>query len=317
MRLAEYAVVHGKPYESILDLIGNTPILHLNNLKRPGEGDVYAKIEFMNPGGSVKDRAALGLILDAEKKGLLSKGSTIIEPTAGNTGIGLALIGVLRGYRVIIVMPEKFSKEKRILCQALGAELVLTPTEEAMEGAISKAKELAVQIPNSYVPQQFENPANPSIHYHTTGREIFEQMGGNVDAVVIGAGTGGTLTGVGRYMKERVRDVIVYLVEPEGSIFGGGKPGPHRVEGIGSEFIPGTLDMNLVDHVITVTDIDAFDMVRQLAQKEGLLVGSSSGANVWAALKVAGELRKGKIVVTVLPDGSERYMSKDIFDLEK
>ncbi len=307
-------VIHEKPYESILELIGNTPMLHLRNIRRPGDGDLYAKIEFMNPGGSYKDRAALGMVIEAERKGILKKGSTIIEPTAGNTGIGLALIGVIMGYKVIIVMPEKYSAEKMILVRALGAQLEITPKEELMEGAIKKAKELHERIPDSFMPHQFENPANPKSHYETTAKEIFDQMEGKLDAIVIGAGTGGTLTGIAQFMKERIDHIRVYLVEPQGSIFGGGEAGPHKVEGIGSEFIPEVMNMDLVDHVITVHDEDSFETVRMLAQKEGLLVGGSSGTNVYASMKVARELGEGKRIVTLLPDGSERYLSKKIFE---
>lgn len=307
-------MIHEIPYESILELIGDTPMLHLRKIKRPGDGDIYAKIEFMNPGGSYKDRAALGMIIDAEKRGILKKGSTIIEPTAGNTGIGLALIGTIMGYKVIIVMPEKYSAEKMILVKALGAQLEITPKEELMEGAIKKAKELHERIPDSFMPHQFENPANPKSHYETTAKEIYDQMGGNLDAIVIGAGTGGTLTGIAQFMKERIDHLRAYLVEPQGSIFGGGEAGPHKVEGIGSEFIPGVMDMDLVDHVITVHDEDSFETVRMLAQKEGLLVGGSSGTNVYASMKVAKELGEGKRIVTLLPDGSEMYLSKNIFE---
>lgn len=309
-------MIHKTPYESIIELIGNTPMIHLRKMKREGDADIYAKIEFMNPGGSYKDRIALGMIIDAEKRGLLKKGSTIIEPTAGNTGIGIALIGAAMGYKVIVVMTEKYSVEKMILVKALGAELEIVPKEELMEGAIKRAKELHEQIPDSYMPQQFENPANPKSHYQTTAKEIYEQMEGNLDAIVIGAGTGGTLTGIAQYMKERLDHVKIYLVEPEGSIFGGGKAGPHKVEGIGSEFIPGVMDMNLVDHVITVPDKDSFETVKKLAQKEGILAGGSSGTNVFASMKVARELGEGKRVVTIIPDGSERYLSKNIFEYD-
>ncbi len=309
-------MVHEKPYGSILELIGNTPIVHLGKMKREGDGDIYAKIEFWNPGGSYKDRAALGMIIDAERRGILKEGSTVIEPTAGNTGIGLALIGAIMGYRVIVVMPEKYSVEKMMLVKALGAELEITPKEELMEGAIKRAEELQKQIPDSFMPQQFKNPANPRSHYETTAKEIYDQMGRNLDAVVIGAGTGGTLTGVSQYMKERIEHVKIYLVEPQGSIFGGGEAGPHKVEGIGSEFIPDVMNMNLVDHVITVQDQDSFETVRLLAQKEGLLVGGSSGANVFASMRVAKELGEGKRIATILPDGSERYLSKNIFEYD-
>jgi cysteine synthase A len=301
-------------YESLVDLIGDTPVLHLRNLEEEGMAELYAKLEFMNPGGSVKDRTALGMILEAEERGALGPGATIIEPTAGNTGIGLALIGGRRGYRVILVVPDRYSSEKLTLIRALGAEVVLTPGERRMEGAIERARELAAQIPGSFLPQQFENPANPGYHYKTTGKEIYRQMEGRIDAVVIGAGTGGTLSGVGKFLKERNPGVRAVLVEPVGSVFGGGAPGEYRIEGIGNTFVPRTLDRTLVDETVAVSDEDAFRTARLLARKEGLLVGSSSGACVWASLGVARRLGKGKRVITILSDGGERYLSKGIYE---
>lgn len=301
-------------YESLIDLIGDTPILHLRNLEEDGMAELYAKLEFLNPGGSVKDRTALGMILDAEERGVLKAGSTIIEPTAGNTGIGLALIGARRGYRVILVVPDRYSSEKLSLMRALGAEVVLTPGARRMEGAIEKARELVAQIPGSFMPQQFENPANPGYHYRTTGKELYRQLEGRLDAVVIGAGTGGTLTGVCRYLKERNPGVLAVLVEPVGSVYGGGAPGEYRTEGIGNTFVPRTLDRELVDEIATVSDEDAFRTSRELARREGLLVGSSSGACVWAAVRVARRLGKGKRVATVLSDGGGRYLSKGLYE---
>jgi cysteine synthase A len=302
--------LHETPYESILDLIGETPVLHLSSLDQPGGGKVYAKLEFHNPGGSIKDRPALAMVRAAEAAGQLTPGATIIEPTAGNTGIGLALVGAALGYRVIVVVPSGFSAEKVLLMEALGAEVVLTPSEERMNGAIAKAHALAEGVENAFVPQQFENRANPEGHYRSTGEEFWRQMGGRIDAVVIGAGTGGTFTGVAGYVKERNPAARGVLVEPEGSIFAGGQPGSHRVEGIGNSFWPGALDRFLVDDVMTITDAECFDMVRHLARHEGLLVGGSSGANAEAARRVAGQVPAGGRVITVIPDTMERYLSR-------
>lgn len=300
--------------ESITELVGQTPMLHLRHLSVPGGGDVYAKLEYLNPGGSIKDRAAIGIIAKAERDGLLHEGATIVEATAGNTGIGLALIGVNRGYRVVIYMPEKFSEEKAMLMRALGAEVNRTPAAEGMEGAIQRAKEFAKKTPNSFVAGQFENQANPDFHYETTGREMLDQMDGLIDAVVIGAGTGGTFTGVARLFKERLPNCYTVTVETQGSVYGGGKPGDHLVEGIGASFIPVTYDASVCDEVIAVRDADAFEMVRQLARREGVLAGSSAGANVWASVQIAKRLGPGKRIVTIIPDSAERYLSKKIFD---
>ena len=300
--------------QSILELVGRTPLLRLNRYAPAGAAGIFAKLEFLNPGGSVKDRAALGMVEAAEASGRLRPGATIIEPTAGNTGVGLALIGVSRGYRVILVVPEKFAGPKTAVMKVLGAEVILTPTEAGIQGAIAKAQALAVRLPGSYVPQQFENPANPEFHYRTTAVEIEEQLGGNPDAVVIGAGTGGTFTGLARYFKEREPRTRAVLVEPQGSIWGGGAPGPHKVEGIGNSFWPGALDRTLVDEVRTVSDDDAFASVRELARTEGLLVGGSSGAAAHAARDVARRLPPSAAVVTVLADGFERYLGKGVFE---
>jgi cysteine synthase A len=300
--------------EDITEVVGETPMLHLRRIVPRDAAAVYAKLEYLNPGGSIKDRAAVGMIRRAEEEGCLAKGSVIVEATAGNTGIGLALIGVNRGYRVVIFMPEKFSVEKQLLMQALGAELHLTPDDEGMEGAIRRAKEFAARTKNSFMAGQFSNQANPDYHYETTGREIYDQMDGRVDALVIGAGTGGSFTGVARYLKERIPHLWAVTVESEGSVYGGGQPGPHKVEGIGSSFIPETYDRSVCDQVITVSDTDAFEIVKRLAAQEGVFSGSSGGANVWGALQVAGRLGSGKRVVTLIPDSAERYLSKGIFN---
>lgn len=300
--------------ESVLELVGATPLLHLNRFPPQGAADVYAKLEFLNPGGSIKDRAALGMIDAAERAGRLKPGATIVEPTAGNTGIGLALIGISRGYRVIVVIPERFLGPKTAVMKVLGAELEVTPTEGGMPVAIERARELAAGIPDAFVPQQFENPANPDIHYRTTGAELRNQVPRAPDALVLGAGTGGTLTGVARRLREDYPEMKTVLVEPRGSIWGGGPKGPHRVEGIGNSFWPGTLDRALVDAIRTVDDADAFACVSELARTEGLLVGGSSGAAAFAARDVARELGAGRCVVTVFPDGFERYLGKGVFD---
>lgn len=303
-----------KPAHNILDLIGNTPMLKLARIGGGDDADIFVKMELLNPGFSVKDRIGIGMIERAEAAGVLKKGGTIIEPTAGNTGIGLALAGVRMGYRVILCVPENFSLEKREVMKALGGEVVLTPKDEGMKAAIAKAQELAQTIPGAYVPQQFANPFNTDSHYATTAPEIWEQMDGNIDAWVAGAGTGGTFTGVAKYLKERNPKIWCVVVEPQGSILKGGEAGPHEVEGIGaSSFIPPVLDMSLADEVIQVYDDPAFAMVRRLATVEGVLAGSSAGCNVHAALEVARRLGPGKRVVTLIPDGSERYMSKGIY----
>jgi O-acetylserine dependent cystathionine beta-synthase len=298
--------------DSVLDLIGDTPMVRLRSFAGEGAAEILAKCEFLNPGGSVKDRLGLGMILTAEREGKLSPGATIIEPTAGNTGIGLALVGARRGYRVILCVPEKFSIEKQKLMTALGGTVVVTPNADGMEGAIRKAFELAAGIPGAYVPQQFANPSNPEAHYESTGPEIFEQAEGRIDAIAIGIGSAGTFVGVARYLKEHLPHLLCVGVEPQGSVFGGGAPGPHRVEGIGQSFWPSILPKESLDEVMTVDDEEAFAAVRELAQTEGLLTGGSSGCAAVAARRLARRLGLGRRVVTILPDGAERYMSQGI-----
>jgi cysteine synthase A len=300
--------------ESILDLIGNTPLLHLRRVVPDGAADVFAKLEYFNPGLSVKDRPALGMILDAEERGLLAPGATIVEPTAGNTGIGLALVGRARGYRVVLVVPDGYSKEKRDLMAALGGEVVLVPMAEGMQAAIREAERIAAETPGSFIPQQFVNPSNPDFHARTTAAEIYEQMEGRVDAVVIGAGSGGTFSGVARFLRERIPDVECYSVESEGSVLGGGEYAPHKMEGIGGSFVPENFDRGICREIIVACDRDAFDMVRRLARDEGVLAGGSGGGNVWAAVEVAKRLGPGKRVVTMVPDSAERYLSQGIFE---
>jgi cysteine synthase A len=310
-------IIEGTPLrvaDDITQLVGQTPILHLTRLVPAGTGEVYAKLEYLNPGGSVKDRAAIGMIKRAEDQGRLKPGGTIIEATAGNTGIGLALIGVNRGYKVALFVPEHFSEEKVRIMKALGAEVTRTPDAEGMEGAIRQAKELAARDPNSFMAAQFENPANPDYHYETTAREMYDAMEGRIDAVVIGSGTAGTFTGIARYMKDRLTNVMAYAVETQGSVLGGGEPGKHKVEGIGSSFIPKNFDRSVCDEVIMVTDEQAFGMVKQLAAVEGVLAGSSAGANVYASIHVAKKLGPGHNVITMIPDSAERYLSKNIFE---
>jgi len=300
--------------DDITKLVGGTPILQLKRLVPANAADIFAKLEYLNPGGSVKDRAAIGIIRRAEEDGLLKPGGTIVEATAGNTGIGLALIGVNRGYKVVLFVPERFSEEKVMIMRALGAEVTRTPDAEGMQGAIKRANELVASDPDAFMAGQFENSANPEFHYETTAQEIFEQMEGRIDALVIGAGTAGTFTGVARFLKERSPKVLAYAVETQGSVLGGGPPGPHKVEGIGASFVPQNFDRAVCDGVIMVTDTDAFGMVKVLAAQEGVLGGSSAGANVFAALQVARELGPGKRVVTMIPDSAERYLSKKIFE---
>jgi cysteine synthase A len=300
--------------DDITQLVGETPMLQFTRLVPPGSADVFAKLEYLNPGGSVKDRAAIGIIQRAEKEGKLQPGGTIVEATAGNTGIGLALIGVKRGYKVALFVPEKFSEEKVMIMRALGAEVARTPEAEGMAGAIARANELVASTPGAFMAGQFDNPANPDFHYETTAREIFEQMEGRIDGVVLGSGTSGTFTGVARFVKERLPKAVTVLVETEGSVMGGGKPGPHKVEGIGASFIPNNFDKSVCDEIVAVTDDQAFGMVKELAAKEGVLAGSSGGAAVYAALELARRLGTGKRVVTIVPDSAERYLSKKIFE---
>jgi len=304
-----------QPTENIIELVGNTPLLHLARFARPPHADIYAKLEYLNPGGSVKDRAALGMILDAEERGLLRPGSTIIEPTAGNTGIGLALVGVARGYRVILCVPEGYSREKMKVMEAFGGEIKYVSQEAGMQAAIDLAHELAGQIEGSFVPQQFANPANANFHEQTTAQEIIEQMDGRIDAIAMGAGTAGTFTGVARALKKINPQTLCVLVEPEGSIFGGGAPGSHKVEGIGqSQFIPANLDYSVADEIMMIYDDEAYTTVRRLAETEGVLCGGSSGVAAAAARRLAERLGAGQRIVTLFPDGAERYMSQGIFD---
>ena len=314
MRTKSSEVSRLRVADDITQLVGETPMLQLKRLVPAGSADVFAKLEYLNPGGSVKDRAAIGIIRRAEKDGKLAPGGTIVEATAGNTGIGLAIIGVNRGYKVKLFVPERFSEEKVKIMRALGAEVLRTPDAEGMLGAIRRANELVASDPSAFMAGQFENPANPDYHYETTAPEIFEQMEGRIDAVVLGCGTSGTFTGVGRFLKENLRGVLAIAVETQGSVLGGGPPGPHKVEGIGASFIPKTFDASVCDEVIMVTDKDAFETVKQLAAREGVLAGSSGGAAVFAALEVARRLGAGKRLVTVIPDSAERYLSKGIFE---
>ncbi|HEY7351757.1 MAG TPA: cysteine synthase A [Terriglobales bacterium] len=300
--------------DDITDLVGHTPMLRLKRIAPNSSGEVFAKLEYLNPGGSVKDRAAIGIIRRAEEQGKLKHGGVIVEATAGNTGIGLALIGVNRGYKVTLFVPERFSEEKVKIMQALGAEVTRTPDSEGMKGAIARAEAYATKTPGSFMAGQFDNPANPDFHYATTAEEIFEQMDGRLDAMVIGSGTAGTFTGVARYMKRKLPKIFTVAVETQGSILGGGPPGPHKVEGIGASFIPGNFDRSVCDEILMVSDKDAFDTVTLLARREGVLSGSSGGANVYAALEVARKLGAGKRVVTIVPDSAERYLSKKIFE---
>lgn len=300
--------------DDLAELIGHTPMLRLKHLAKAGGADVYAKLEFLNPGGSVKDRAALGILLDAEKRGVLRPGATVVEATAGNTGVGLALVGVNRGYRVVLFVPEGFSEEKIILMRGLGAEVHRTPESGGMAEAIAQAKALVASTPGAMMAGQFENRANPDFHAETTASEILEQMGGQVDAFVAGSGTGGTFSGVARTLKRECAGVITIAVETEGSVLGGGPPGKHKVEGIGASFVPKTFDYSVADRIVKVMDREAFDMVVRLGREEGLLAGSSAGAAVFAAVDLAKTMRPGQRVVTIIPDSAERYLSKNIFD---
>lgn len=300
--------------DNITDLMGHTPMLCLHRIVQPEWASVYAKLEFLNPGGSVKDRAALGMILDAERRGILKPGSTIVEATAGNTGVGLALVGVNRGYRVVLFVPEGFAEEKCILMRGFGATVVRTPEADGMKGAIRRAEEMAAEDPNAFAALQFDNRANPEFHHDTTAVEIWEQMEGHIDAWVAGVGTGGTFSGVARFLKERNPSVLTVAVETQGSVLQGGKPGPHKVEGIGASFLPGTFDREFADEIVQVCDNDAFAMVRRLAAEEGVLAGSSAGAILHAALAVAARLGAGKRIATIIPDSAERYLSKKILE---
>jgi len=293
----------------ITKLIGRTPMVRINRLVGPDSAEVVAKLESFNPAGSVKDRIALSMIEDAEARGLIKPGDTLIEPTSGNTGIGLAMVAAAKGYKLILTMPENMTDERKALLRLFGAELILTPASEGMSGAVRKAEELA-QLHGYFMPQQFSNPANPEIHRRTTAREILEDTGGKLDAFVGGVGTGGTITGVGEVLKEKIPWVRIVAVEPARSpVLSGGKPGPHGIPGIGAGFIPAVLNLEIIDEIITVTDEDARETMLRLIREEGILAGVSSGAAMWAALQVAKRLGPGKRVVVVLPDTGERYLS--------
>lgn len=300
-------------YQNVHGLIGNTPIVEITKFPLSNGVRLFAKLEFFNPGGSIKDRLGVELLQEAFATGLLTEGGTIIEPTAGNTGIGLALAAINRNVNVILCVPEKFSVEKQELMKALGATIVNTPTEAGMTGAIEKAKELLNEIPNSYCPQQFANPANPETYYKTIGPEIWNQLEGQLDIFVAGAGTGGTFMGTAKYFKEKKKSIKTVIVEPEGSILNGGESGPHKTEGIGMEFLPGYMDTSYFDSIHTVSDEDAFRRVKEIARTEGLLVGSSSGAALHAALLESEKAQPGSHILVIFPDSSERYLSKKIY----
>lgn len=303
-------------YQSVLDLIGGTPLLQLNNFGKDYDADIIAKLELFNPAGSVKDRIAKALIEDAEKKGVLKEGSVIIEPTSGNTGVGLAAVAAAKGYRAILTMPETMSVERRNLLKAYGAEIVLTEGAKGMPGAIAKADELAKEIDGGFIPGQFDNEANPKAHYETTGPEIWKDTDGKVDIFIAGVGTGGTVTGVGKYLKEQNPDVTIVAVEPKGSpVLTEGKSGPHKIQGIGAGFVPKVLDRDVIDEVLDIEDADAFATGKEFARKEGVLVGISSGAALHAATILAQRPEnKGKKIVALLPDTGERYLSTALFD---
>jgi cystathionine beta-synthase (O-acetyl-L-serine) len=301
-------------YRSIHEIIGRTPMVELTQFHMPSEVRLYAKLEYLNPGGSIKDRLGIELIDEAFRTGKLVKGGALIEPTAGNTGIGLALAAINKGIDVIFVVPEKFSIEKQMVMRALGANIIHTPTSEGMAGAIRKTEQLLKEIPNSYSPSQFSNPANPETYYKTLGPEIWQDLNGEIDIFVAGAGTGGTFMGTAKFLKEKDPMIKTVIVEPEGSILNGGQSGPHKTEGIGMEFLPPYMDSALFDEIYTISDKDAFDTVKELAAKEGILAASSSGAALHAALQEARKAPPGTNIVTVFPDGSERYLSKKIYE---
>ncbi|GAA4076032.1 MAG TPA: cysteine synthase A [Bacilli bacterium] len=305
-----------KVANSIADLIGNTPIVKLNRLTGPEDAEVYAKLEYMNPGSSVKDRIALAMVEAAEKAGHLKEGSTIIEPTSGNTGIGIAMVAAVKGYKAILVMPDTMSLERRNLLRAYGAELILTPGSGGMNAAIKKAKDLSEEH-GYFMPQQFENEANPNIHEQTTGQEIVEQMGDQLDAFVSGIGTGGTITGAGKVLKEKYQDIKLYAVEPtDSAVLSGKEAGPHKIQGIGAGFVPKVLDTELYDEIFTVTNDQAYETARAAARLEGLLGGVSSGAAIYAATQIAKSLGKGKKVLAIIPSNGERYLSTPLYQFE-
>lgn len=304
-----------KPYNNITDLIGDTPVVKLNRIVPEGAADVYVKLEMFNPSKSVKDRAAYNMIKMAEEDGLLQKGATIIEPTSGNTGIGLAMVAAAKGYRSILVLPDNATKERINLLKAFGSEVVLTPSDAKMPGAISKALELQKEIPNSFIPQQFENKANPDIHRTTTALEILEQMNGNLDAFVASAGTGGTITGTGETLKEHLPELYIAVVEPKGSpVLSGGKPGKHKLVGTSPGFIPSILNTKIYDEIMAIQDEDAIEIFKRVAREEGIFVGPSAGATIYAAIEIAKRLGSGKKVLCIAPDTGERYLSMNLFD---
>ncbi|MBI5050827.1 MAG: cysteine synthase A [Nitrospirae bacterium] len=303
-----------KLHKNILSLIGNTPVVRLSNIPEPECAEVWAKLEGFNPGGSVKDRIALSMIESAEKEERLKPGGTIIEPTSGNTGIGLAMVAAVKGYKCILTMPETMSLERRLIFKAFGAEMVLTPREKGMIGAVEEAEIILKKNPEYFMPMQFENPANPEIHRNTTALEILDALGTEIDCFVAGVGTGGTITGVGEILKSRKPDVWVVAVEPAASpVLSGGSPGPHEIAGIGAGFYPGVLNTKIYDEIIPVADADAAEMTRQLAIKEGILAGISSGAAAWTALKIARRMGRDKKIVVVFPDRGDRYLSTGLF----
>lgn len=318
MKKIEKEAFEMKVYHSIQEMTGQTPILQLHRVEEQNQlyGHLFAKLEYYNPAGSVKDRVAKTMILDAIENGQLKTGDTIIEPTSGNTGIGLCAIGTALGFKVIIVMPDTMSEERRKLMKAFGAKLVLTPGKEGMSGAIAKAEQLAKEIPGSFIPSQFTNPSNPKAHYQSTGPEIDEQMNGQIDIFVAGIGTGGTISGVGRYLKEKNPHVRIVAVEPHDSpLLSQGKAGPHQIQGIGANFVPETLNTDIYDQIITVSTDEAFEAARELAQKEGILTGISSGAALYAAKTLARQQEnKDKNIVVLLPDGGDRYLSTALYE---
>lgn len=304
-----------KPFECVTEMIGRTPLVHFRHMSGKNDADIYGKLESENPGGSVKDRIALAMVEEAERTGQLAPGGMIVEPTSGNTGIGLAFVAAIKGYKLVLTMPETMSVERRNLLAAYGAKLVLTPGPEGMRGAVTKAEELVANTPGSFIPQQFNNPANPEIHRKTTAREIVSALGQRIDAFVAGVGTGGTITGVGEVLRARNRDVKIFAVEPaESPVLSGGTPGPHKIQGIGAGFVPGVLNTQIYDEIIQVTSAQAAETARELALKEGVLAGISSGAALFAARKVARMLGRGKTVVVIIPDRGERYLSTGLFE---